>query len=153
MGKGQKACVMSGIYCAQVACTDDILVGLDSAGECLCVEQTACLALNFGDVKKPVGMIPQDGFFCKLGLFCCTYGCKKPTVCCAGSGKACCVVEQAAFPIAEPYITTPVCAVCFLACLPSVGCMIEPPNALQGAKAPEPAAPAAPAGAVTDMSR
>ena len=109
MGKGQKACVMSGIYCAQVACTDDILVGLDSAGECLCVEQTACLALNFADVKKPVGMIPQDGFFCKLGLFCCTYGCKKPSVLCAGSGKACCIVEQAAFLLAEPYIPWRAC--------------------------------------------
>lgn len=148
MGGDHKECVMTGMYCTQFACTDDLLIGCDGAGEFLCLEESCCAALNDCEgVKKPVGMIAEEGFFVKCGLFCCTMGAKKPDTCFAGRSRGLCCVGQGAFPPNEKYIKTPVCAICFVACLPEVGLCIKPPNDMQTDAKPGADAP------VTEMVR
>ena len=79
-----------------------------------------CLAANATAFQ--VGMIQEEGFICKIGLPCCTFGLKKPTVLCLGTGKCLCIKQAAAFPFAAGTVDGPVCAICCLQCAPNMGC-------------------------------
>merc|ERR1719453_2289597 len=120
------------ICCFESINMDEILMGCKGDSEFLCVQEKMCCA---GGVEKfPVGMITEEGFCCKCGLPCCTYGCKKPTVCCLSDGKCLCLRSAAAFPFVEGVVDGVVCAVCCLQCAPNCGCAKPPTKA--GAAAP-----------------
>ena len=84
-------------------------------------QEACCLAGNAE--KYPTGMIKEDGAIVKCGLPCCTLGIIKPKVLIAEEGKCLCMRGAGAFPFNDK-VTGPVCAVCFLRCLPGPpGCM------------------------------
>jgi hypothetical protein len=106
---------------------DKILICCEGAGTCICFESKYCLAANVE--QFPIGMIKEDGFICKLGLPCCTYGLKNPDMkdLLSGQGQVLCCKEVAQFPFGDK-VGAPVCAVCFLQCMPEVGCMKPGPG-------------------------
>lgn len=129
----------SGCICCYSGCNmDDILVLGKGDGTCICVEEKCCCAANTD--QFPVGMIKEDGFICKIGLPCCTYGCKTPDTAnlISGEGQCLCFKSVAQFPFGDK-ISKPVCAVCFLQCMPEVGCLKPGP----GGGAPPAVAPSA----------
>ena len=116
------------ICCYSAFDLDNILICCKGAGEFLwlCIQEKFCLAAN--EAQFPIGMIKEDGFIVKCGLPCCTCGLKKPTVLVAGSSQCLCIKGAASFPFSSEYVAKPVCAVCFLQCMPEVGCMKPPPG-------------------------
>jgi hypothetical protein len=67
----------------------------------------------------PVGLKTGDGYWCQLGLYCCKYACKTPSILCKGKGQCCCFVSQASCP---PDADVPaMCAICFIALYPTFG--------------------------------
>ena len=67
----------------------------------ICIEEKFCCAAN--DTPLPVGMIKEDGFICKLGLYCCTAGLKKPDMknLISGVGHVLCFKSIAQFPFGD----------------------------------------------------
>lgn len=111
------------VYSACICCysafnMSDMMMGCAGQEEFLCIEAKACLGAG---EAFPVGMIKEDGFICKIGLPCCTYGLKMPQVLCLGAGQCLCCKSAAAFPFKDP-VPGPICAVCCLQCLPNAGC-------------------------------
>ena len=100
---------------------DKILVLGSGAGTCICLEEKCCLAAN--EEKFPIGIIKEDGFIVKCGLPCCTMGLKMPDTkdLISSEGRCLCCHSVAQFPFGDK-VSKPVCAVCFLQCLPEVGC-------------------------------
>merc|ERR1719424_1998988 len=96
---------------------DKIFILAKGSGTCLCIEEKCCLAA--GEPQFPIGMIKQDGFICKLGLPCCTFGLKTPDAkdLLSSDGECLCVRQVAQFPFGDK-ISKPVCAVCCLQCAP-----------------------------------
>ena len=110
---------------------DDIMIGCKGEGEFICLKQGCCCAANAD--KYDTGLTapsPLDMMLCKIGLPCCFYGIKMPNKfldpCCAGESQCFCLKAAQALPFGGP-VPSPVCAVCFLACLPQFGCCVEPP--------------------------
>merc|ERR1712046_939 len=73
----------------------------------------------------PIGMVKEDGFFCKISLPCCQYGCKKPTVCCSAEQRCLCMHAGAAFPFGGP-VPKPVCAICAFRIMPGPPGFMQP---------------------------
>ena len=67
----------------------------------ICIEEKFCCAAN--DTPLPVGMVKEDGFICKLGLYCCTAGLKKPDMknLISGLGHVLCFKSVAQFPVGD----------------------------------------------------
>ena len=67
----------------------------------ICIEEKFCCAAN--DTPLPVGMVKEDGFICKLGLYCCTAGLKKPDMknLISGVGHVLCFKSIAQFPFGD----------------------------------------------------
>merc|ERR1739845_274555 len=102
-------------------------MGCQGEEEVLCCHEKVCLAA--GTESLGVGLVKEDKFICKLGLFCCTYGLKSPEVCLAASGKCLCIREACSCPWGDGKDPTkPVCAICALQIIPNTGCMKECPK-------------------------
>lgn len=71
------------------------------SGTCICVEEKCCLAA--GEPQFPIGMIKEDGFICKLGLPCCTYGLKMPDAkdLISSEAECLCMRQVAQFPFGD----------------------------------------------------
>ena len=67
----------------------------------ICIEEKFCCAAN--DTPLPVGMVKEDGFICKLGLYCCTAGLKKPDMknLISGVSHVLCFKSVAQFPFGD----------------------------------------------------
>jgi len=118
----------SGCICCYTACNfDKIFVLCKGGGTCICCEENCCLAA--GEEQFPIGMIKQEGMICKLGLPCCTLGLKVPDAkdLLSMSGECLCLKALAQFPFGDK-VGKPVCAVCFLQCMPEVGCLKPGPS-------------------------
>lgn len=118
----------SGCICGYSALNfDKIFMLCKGSGTCICVEQKQCLAA--GEPQFPIGMIKEDGFICKVGLPCCTFGLKTPDMkdLISSDAECLCLRSVAQFPFGDK-VSKPVCAVCFLQCLPEVGCMKPGPG-------------------------
>jgi hypothetical protein len=92
----------SGCICCYSAFNfDKIFVLCKQSGTCICVESKGCLAA--GEPTFPVGLIQQEGFICKLGLPCCTYGLKVPDTNDLISSDAVCLCARsvAQFPFGD----------------------------------------------------
>jgi hypothetical protein len=92
----------SGCICCYSAFNfDKIFVLCRQSGTCICVESKGCLAA--GEPTFPVGLIQQEGFICKLGLPCCTYGLKVPDTNDLISSDAVCLCARsvAQFPFGD----------------------------------------------------
>jgi len=72
-------------------------------------------------------LVKEDGFICKLGLPCCTYGLKMPDKLCLGTGECLCMKSAAALPFTGP-VPKPVCAICAFQIMPEMGFMKPPPS-------------------------
>ena len=93
------------------------LIGCSGKNECLCCENQICCKMNTEGL--PVGLKTGDGYICRLGLYCCQYGLKVPSVLCKGKGQCFCLVNQASCP---PDADVPMmCAICCVALYPSFG--------------------------------
>lgn len=65
----------------------------------------------------------------RIGLYCCAIGIKStilPLI--SGAGQCLCCKSGASFPFDNAIVPEPVCAVCFLQCLPKVGFMLPAPQ-------------------------
>lgn len=92
----------SGCICCYSAFNfDKIFVLCKGSSTCICIEQKQCLAA--GEPTFPVGLIQEEGFICKLGLPCCTYGLKMPDTNDLISSDAVCLCARsvAQFPFGD----------------------------------------------------
>jgi len=122
--------MFSGTICHMTTCDLGNIPGVmlcKGSNEFLCLESKACLAA--GD-QYPIGLIKEDGFICKLGLPCCTYGLKIPDKLCLGKGECLCMKSAQACPFVSP-ITKPVCAICAFQLMPQMGFMKPPPESIK----------------------
>jgi len=120
------ACVYSACICCSTACDlDNILILCKGGGTCICCEEKMCCAA--GEDQFPIGMIKEDGFICKIGLPCCSFGLKVPDMkdLISTEGQCLCAKAVAQFPFGDK-VKEPVCAICFVSLLPKFGVM-EPP--------------------------
>ena len=77
MAPKEKECVISACICCYDVCNlEKILILGRGESTFICIEEKFCCAAD--DTPFPVGMVKEDGFICKLGLYCCTAGLKKP---------------------------------------------------------------------------
>lgn len=108
----------------------------------MCLVNEHCCAANVDPYG--IGMVTDEGNkeICKIGLFCCTCGLKKPEVLCAGASQCLCLVDVQSFPFDKDYVNEPVCAYCCLQCMPEVGCAKPWPEAAALNKLQETATPA-----------
>lgn len=122
--------MVKGMYSAAICCfqeidVEEIFIGCMGKQECLCCQEACCIAAN--TEAFPIGLIKEEGMLLKVGLLCCTMGIKIPTVLCLGEGKCLCCRNASAFPFAGP-VPEPVCAICCLSLLPTVGFMVPAPS-------------------------
>lgn len=59
----------------------------------------------------PTGMIKEEGYICKVGLPCCTYALKQPSVLVKGKAHFLFVKQAASFPFDSELVPSPICAV------------------------------------------
>jgi len=121
--------VFSATICNYTSCNFDNIPGIilcKGTSEFLCIEEKGCLVA--GEEQFPIGLIKEDGFICKLGLPCCTYGLKMPDKLCLGTGECLCIKSAAALPFVGP-VPKPMCAICAFSLMPEVGLMKPPPAA------------------------
>lgn len=117
------AYVFYAAYCCFNGCDmDNIMLCCKGENELLCcVEEHCCAAMvePYG-----IGMVTdeENGECCKLGMFCCTLGCKQPKVCCSGASQFLCFVQVQSLPLDSWYLSEPVCGWCGFSILPTVGC-------------------------------
>ena len=90
---------------------------------------------------KPVGLVKKENYIFGLSLPCCECGIIKPAVLCDGTGHCLCVKQFASFPFSET-VPKPVCACCFLKCLPAPAGCLKP---YEAAAADKPLTPTNPA--------
>lgn len=105
----------------------DIKLLCVAEGESLCVFGKSCLAA--GEPVLGPGMLEFDaakGEKCNLGLGCCSYGCKVPSVLCKSRQHCLCIKAAAAFPFDDEYVPAFVCAYGCLQCAPTCGCCKSP---------------------------
>mmetsp|Transcript_4622 Transcript_4622/g.9916 ORF Transcript_4622/g.9916 Transcript_4622/m.9916 type:complete len:168 (-) Transcript_4622:216-719(-) len=111
----------------------NILVGLKNDSSCLCLENKCCIAANMP--MYPVGLVPDEGMVCKLGLPCCTLGLKNNVnPLCLGDSQCLCCKEKASLPFVKEVVPGPICVVYGLQCTPNCGCC-QPPVKKGGAPA------------------
>ena len=105
-----------------------VLIGCNSTNEFLCCAHDCCLSVN----GKPfgVGMVTKPGDICRLGLYVCTYGIKKPTLCCAGAEQFLCIKSASSLPFESGFVDRPICAFCFIKLYPTndIGIFKEAPS-------------------------
>jgi hypothetical protein len=92
----------SGCICGYSALNfDKIFMLCKGSGTCICVEQKQCLAA--GEPQFPIGMIKEDGFICKVGLPCCTFGLKTPDMkdLISSDAECLCMRSVAQFPFGD----------------------------------------------------
>jgi hypothetical protein len=119
-----------GCICCYDACDcNNPLLLYKSAGDCLCIRSSCCLAVN----TKPKGCCctgdKNRGEACKIGLYCCDIGLVLPTKLCGYACQCCCYYQVGSLPCCVPDYN-PACA---LTCLPfcqicpKCGCCAAPP--------------------------
>jgi hypothetical protein len=120
-------CMFMALGCCFTGCDfDNIMLCSKGEIELLCMTHEHCLAANHDSLG--IGMLHPHGNTecCKLGMMCCTCGCKIPEVCCKGVVQFLCLVQAQALPLDKETVTAPVCAVCCYKCSPEpMGC-VEP---------------------------
>jgi hypothetical protein len=101
---------------------DNIMICSKGNLECLCFTHEHCFAANHDTLG--IGLLRSHGSeCCKLGMFCCTCGCKIPAVLCKGVTQFLCLVQAQSLPLDKEVIGDPVCAVCCYTCSPEpMGC-------------------------------
>mmetsp|Transcript_44932 Transcript_44932/g.111871 ORF Transcript_44932/g.111871 Transcript_44932/m.111871 type:complete len:142 (-) Transcript_44932:379-804(-) len=115
-----KAMFSGCICCFSEVDIDDFMVGCLYERQCLCLKDECCIAAN--GTPKPVGLVQDSEFICKLGLFCCACGLKSNILpLCSGVGQCLFCKSAASFPFDSATVPAPVCAVCFIQCLPEQG--------------------------------
>ena len=123
---------MSNYLCQACVCcyhsvdTKDILIGFKDSSECLCLTSNCCLALDTKDLG--IGMVTESGEICKIGLYVCSLGLKKPTVLCAEAQQCLCLKGAASLPFDGDYVGSPVCAFCFIKLHPEIGILKQAPS-------------------------
>ena len=109
-------CCNTGLYLDFPEC-----IGCSGISECLCCSHAYCCKM--GAPGLATGLAKGSDDICRIGLYCCEYGLKKPRTCCLGNAQVCCQSTQVAIPpVPEVPIT---CAYCFLACYPKFGCCVS----------------------------
>ena len=120
-------CMFLALGCCFTGCDfDNIMLCSKGNLECLCMTHEHCLAANHDALG--IGLLRSDDSkeCCKLGMFCCTCGCKVPEVICKGVTQFLCLVQAQALPLDKDNVTVPVCALCCYTCSPEpMGC-VEP---------------------------
>ena len=123
--------LFAGLVCAYASIsTKDILIGLQSGGEFLCIELHACIAGNakayemkFDANKANIGLNSER--YLLASLPCCELQIKKPQTIIASKTKLFCLDAVASLPFKPGYIDSPVCGLSFLRVLPQpIGCML-----------------------------
>jgi hypothetical protein len=123
--------LFAGLICAYASIsTKDILLGLQSSGELVCVELNVCIAANakpwevkFDMNKTRTGAVQERYVYAALP--CCELKIKKPETILASKSKLFCLNAVGALPFKSGYIDQPVCGLCFLRVLPQpIGCML-----------------------------
>eukprot|EP00535_Pseudo-nitzschia_heimii_P008759 CAMPEP_0197182862 /NCGR_PEP_ID=MMETSP1423-20130617/6987_1 /TAXON_ID=476441 /ORGANISM="Pseudo-nitzschia heimii, Strain UNC1101" /LENGTH=164 /DNA_ID=CAMNT_0042633361 /DNA_START=98 /DNA_END=592 /DNA_ORIENTATION=- len=117
-------CCYDGIDCK------DIELGCRHEHECICLKQGLCISAS----AEPLGCglttdkEEDSSEICKIGLFCCDMALVKPSTCCAGAETLCCLYSVCSFPFDEEFLNKLVCSFCGLACAPTCGCCVAPPD-------------------------
>jgi len=139
-------CVYAALVCCVQVCNfDEILALCRGDVDCLCISAEVCC--NQVDKSKRVGCISDPNFLVLCGLPCCEYGLHTPKCNLQAESKCLCFETHAQFPFGDA-VPGPVCAYCFLSCLPKPGCMQPGPvykSPEEKAKGKETAAGVAPA--------
>jgi len=121
--------IFRGLCCIHQSCDlHDFLIGYKSKSECLCFVEEQCLALD--EVPLGIGLVtdPINNEFCKIGVYCCAFGVKKPERCCALAAQFCCIKEAGALPLDEEYQGELIFSYYFCTCLPKCGFLVEGPD-------------------------
>lgn len=119
----RKAHMFSGCLCCFTGCDlDNIMLCCKGSTELLCFVNEHCCAANVDPYGIGIVTDETNHEICKLGMFCCTCGLKKPEVLCSGASHFCCIVQVQSFPWDKDYVADPVCAFCCFQCLPEMGC-------------------------------
>lgn len=115
--------VFNALGCCFTGCDfDNIMLCSKGDMECLCFTHEHCLAANHDSLGIGLLKTNDDGL-CKLGMFCCSCGCKMPQVLCKGVTQFLCCVQAQAFPLDKEVIGEPLCTVCCYTCKPEpMGC-------------------------------
>lgn len=110
--------IINGCICCNTALYPTLpdCIGCSSKGECCCLVEETCLKAG----AEPLTCNKPQGYYCQIGLFCCSIACKPPTTCVKAQGQFCCFVNQTALPPDNEVPCT--CSFCFLNCYPSAGC-------------------------------
>jgi hypothetical protein len=118
----------SGLICMHSSVdTEDIMAGCVFKEEFLCCTRECCVAAN----AEPLGCGLVDGgegSCCNLALYCLACGLKSPSTCCAGADQLLCLKSACSCPFDKDYVEKPVCAICFVSCVPEVGIFKEAPT-------------------------
>ena len=123
----KKNCVMSGMLCCYSGCDfENILICCVGQSDCLCLRHACCIAANVEN--RGIGMTTNKdaGEICKIGCFCCDYGCVYPKVCCAGVSQCLCCYSVASCFCFDYFLKEAVCAMYCLQCIPEFGCCMPP---------------------------
>ena len=118
-------CMFMALGCCFTGCDfDNIMLCSKGNLEFLCLTHEHCLAANHEALGIGLLRSQDDKQCCKLGMFCCTCGCKIPEVFCKGVTQFLCLVQAQALPLDKENITVPVCAICCYTCSPEpMGCL------------------------------
>lgn len=75
-------------------------------------------------------MVTESGDICRIGLFVCTAGLKKPTTLCAGAEQFLCIKNASSLPFDSDFVDKPICAICFIKLYPTndIGIFKEAPR-------------------------
>ena len=116
------------ICCYNAVDLQHISLCCEGSNECLCLVSQTCLSVTAEPLG--IGMVTDasNKEICKIGLFCCTLGLKIPEVLCSGACQVLCCQDVQSFPFDSDYVGKPVCAYCFVQCLPEFGILKEPPS-------------------------
>uniref|UniRef100_A0A7S3HLB0 Uncharacterized protein n=1 Tax=Spumella elongata TaxID=89044 RepID=A0A7S3HLB0_9STRA len=112
--------VFGALCCCNTLISTDIahFIGCAGISECLCIHEEFCLKANTAFMPCVIG--PASGYLCKIGIPCCAFGIKIPTVLLKGKSSCFCLTTNCAFP---PDADTPLMlAVYGLMCFPVIGC-------------------------------
>lgn len=122
-------CMASGCICYYNACDfDNFVFCLKGACDCLCIRQSCCLAINAKHRGCGITTNKEEGEICKIGLFCCDLGLIRPNKLCVYASQCLGLDEVASFPFNKEYVGEPVCACCFIQCIPECGVCVAPPD-------------------------
>lgn len=129
-GPSDNTCVYMGLGCCYTGFdTDNIMLLAKADAEITCLTSETCLAANHDHLG--IGILPPSHHTkdecCKIGLFCVTFGCKQPKLCCQGVAQVLCVTQVLSLPMNASYIAAPIGAICCFQFAPKNGCLASAP--------------------------